>query len=331
MTFDLDADDLSRTRFAFSPLWEVVASLRVLADPAAHALHLPWAERARSRLGRYDSALLAALVPPRGYLPDFLTPPPSTPLPDLDAELAALAATSPQQVRRDLAKAHPGGLPDTLAPLRDRPSHGLRRVAAALRDHWDELLAPHWPRLRSVLEGDVVHRAREQALHGSSRVFSGLHEAVRWTQGRLEVDKPFDAGVPAGHGGLLLVPVVFAWPDVLVLVRSERPVLVYPPRGTALLWHAAPPPAPAALAALMGSTRASLLLATSSPSSTTELAHRIGLTPGAVSQHLQILRAAGLVQGHRAGRAVLYARTEPGDAVIRAGRADPGPPTTGSR
>ena len=36
------AADLARTRFAFSPLWEVMASIRVLRNPAEHSLLRPW-------------------------------------------------------------------------------------------------------------------------------------------------------------------------------------------------------------------------------------------------------------------------------------------------
>ena len=35
-------DDLLRTRFAVSPLFELAASVRVLRDPGAHSVHLPW-------------------------------------------------------------------------------------------------------------------------------------------------------------------------------------------------------------------------------------------------------------------------------------------------
>jgi hypothetical protein len=38
LTIRLSPEDLSRVRFAFSPLWETVASFRVLLDPGRHAL-----------------------------------------------------------------------------------------------------------------------------------------------------------------------------------------------------------------------------------------------------------------------------------------------------
>ena len=76
-------DDLLRTRFAISPLFELAASLRVLRDPGGHSVHLPWAREARARLAGLDYSLLDALHPSGPYAPDFVAPPPQTPLPDV--------------------------------------------------------------------------------------------------------------------------------------------------------------------------------------------------------------------------------------------------------
>jgi DNA-binding transcriptional ArsR family regulator len=65
----------------------------------------------------------------------------------------------------------------------------------------------------------------------------------------------------------------------------------------------------------MGATRARILTALDAPQSTTELAAQLGLTPGAVSQHLSVLTKAGLAARRRDRRVVLYARTELGDAL----------------
>ncbi len=71
-----------------------------------------------------------------------------------------------------------------------------------------------------------------------------------------------------------------------------------------------------------GRTRATLLTALDSPRSTTELAGELGLTPGGVSQHLGVLRDAGLVCGRRVARSVLYLRSSEGDALVGASGAD---------
>ena len=69
---------------------------------------------------------------------------------------------------------------------------------------------------------------------------------------------------------------------------------------------------------MLGATRAMLLTALTSPASTTELARRLRLSPGAVSQQLTALRAAGLVTARRSGRYVLYTRTAVAEAFLTA-------------
>jgi len=54
------------------------------------------------------------------------------------------------------------------------------------------------------------------------------------------------------------------------------------------------------------------------PASTTDLARRYEITPGAVSQHLTVLRRCGLVASHRVGRRVLYRRTPAADTLLAA-------------
>ncbi|MCQ0004429.1 ArsR/SmtB family transcription factor [Actinomadura madurae] len=114
------------------------------------------------------------------------------------------------------------------------------------------------------------------------------------------------------------------WPHVSVMVPPYQPMLSYPPRGVATLWETGPPgdDRADALAALIGRRRAELLTALATPASTTDLARRAGVTAGAVSQHLGVLRACGLVSGHRLGRRVLYVRTPAGDALAGAQRSE---------
>ena len=63
---------------------------------------------------------------------------------------------------------------------------------------------------------------------------------------------------------------------------------------------------PPMLAALIGRRRAAILLALDEPRSTIDLAKSVGLSPGGVSQHLAVMRNAGLLDKHRVNREVLY-------------------------
>jgi biotin operon repressor len=147
-----------------------------------------------------------------------------------------------------------------------------------------------------------------------------------WSGGRLEVDQPHCVApdVPDA-AGLILVPSVFVWPSVMTVWAGAVPQLAYPARGVATLWERSSR-APDALGAVIGRGRARLLTELSTPLSTTELARRTGLSPGGVSQHLNALRAAGLIVTHRQGRALLSSRTAAANALLTAAGQPSAPP-----
>jgi len=314
----LDADDVSHTRLAFSPLWEAVYSVRALQAPARRAVHLPWVRQTRELIRQLpDRDLLQALVPPRGYLPDFLSPPPASPLPSLAAELAELRSTPSARVRNDLERAYPRGLPPVLADLHARPRSHLRRISDVIDAYADLALLPHWPRIRDLLEGDIRYRSLALARGGPHELFADLHPRISWTGEALRIEAHHQQRRVLAGEGVLLVPSAFGWPDVLVISATGlQPTVFYPVRGIALLWETQAEPGPEPLRALIGPTRAQVLQQTASPASTVELARRLGVTAGNISQHLGVLRRAGLVTGHRSGPVVLYARTELGDELI---------------
>src|SRR6476659_5361850 len=141
---------LAHVRFAISPLVEVRRSRRLLDDPAAGALHLPWLVEALERTADLDLSLLRALDPTGVYTPDFVSPPPDTPLAELEDELAVVAATPPEQARAEVQRSYrrKPPLPAVLEPFVEDPARGLAEVVALLRLYWERALAPHWRRVR---------------------------------------------------------------------------------------------------------------------------------------------------------------------------------------
>ncbi|WP_157250562.1 ArsR/SmtB family transcription factor [Nonomuraea typhae] len=316
------AQDVAGTRFAISPLWEVVASVRVLKDPSG--VNRPWAERVRRRLADVDWRLLADLVPmPTISLVCFLSPPPATALPDLDLELAGLLACEPD-VRDQLDTWTHGRRTPGIQALYDDPARGLARLAEEIRAYWSAAIEPYWPRIRNLCEGDLLYRAKALARGGVRGMLADLDGNVSWKGERLLLDHRFCQGTRALDGrGLLLVPSVFAWPRIFSITAPPyQPTLRYPPRGIATLWEHREIDPPRALAAVLGRTRARLLASLDQPASTRELAGRTGLSEPGASQHLTALRRAGLCSAHRTGRYVLYARTAVAEALL-AGDADP--------
>ena len=328
ISFELGVEDLADTRFALSPLHETVLSLRVLRDPGLYALHLPWRRSVLDQLTGLDTALLMALQGDNRALPDFLTPRPPSFAPAFEDELAAVRLAPPGLVRRDLLDVHaPGPVPEAL----NEAVNGDERAVCELRDaicdvlerYWDIAIRPAWPKIRLVLEADMTYRARQLAAGGARLLFADMHPNLSWRDGVLRIDKMIGKHRVAAAGrGLLLVPSVFSHKPAPPVSAEEPPLLAYPCRGVATLWVAAPAPDAGALVALLGAPRARLLGQLGEPLATAEIARRLGVTPSAVSQHLQVLHVTGLVTRARDGRHVLYRRSPLGDQLI----GHPAPP-----
>ena len=75
--FVFSVEDLARTRFAISPIWELTHSLMALRDPSHAALHVPWLRTLSGRLDGLALQRATVLLHERGYNPDFLFPPPA--------------------------------------------------------------------------------------------------------------------------------------------------------------------------------------------------------------------------------------------------------------
>jgi hypothetical protein len=324
-TVELGVAELAETRFAVSPLSETVAALQQLGGQDRRALHLRWFRWASDELAARPLDLPRTwplITGDRPSWPNFLVPAPAGAGASLDDDLAALCRTTARQVRASLHRVFGGELPAPAAELAAHPATGLRAIAAELRAAHDRLIAPHWPRIRAVLDADVAHRARQFAAGGTARLFADLHPDLRWEDGRLILGgERWRAGrvVNRGPGGLVLMPVALGSAYVLIKGNSATQTTVrYPARGVGALWTAGTRPPPAGVSRLLGPMRAGLLEALRSPATTTDLARVFAVTPSAVSQHLRILRENGLVARDRSGRGVLYLTTPLGEALLGA-------------
>lgn len=331
--------DLAASRFAFSPLEETVSAIRLLAEPGKSAVNAPWVRWAQSRLAERPQPLPRVwplVINGLPYYPEFLLPAPAVRAPAFAAELDRLRATPGEAVRGSLERVFGGvAWPASAVELAERPAAALAEIAAELAGFHDRLIAPHWKRIRSVLEADIAYRGGQLADGGARALLRGLHSDLRWDEGLLTITEPDKHvhEVVLGPDGVVIMPSVFCWPDVSVRKQtSTQTTLHYPARAAATVWYAdggagqdpgAQDPGAQAVAQLLGTVRARLLSALRSPATTTALARALGVTPGAVSQHLAVLHRAGLAGRTRAGRAVLYQATDLGLALLD-------PPRTGA-
>ncbi|MFI7644118.1 ArsR/SmtB family transcription factor [Nonomuraea sp. NPDC049400] len=315
ISYELGVEDLADTRFAISPLYETVLSLRVLRDPGLHVLHLPWRRAVYGKLGATDVDPLLSLVGEKLALPDFLTPRPTTFAPAFEEELSLVRQAAPELVRRDLSAAL------ILGPIPADDAFAVRfrdEACDLLERYWELALKPVWPQMRMTLEADMTYRARQLAVGGARLLFADMHPNLRWHEGVLYISKMIGRHHVAASGrGLLLMPSVFAHKPAPPVSPEEAPSLVYPSRAVATLWTPPPVADATALTALLGVPRARLLHLLDEPLPTIELARRLRVTPSAVSQHLRVLHATGLVARARDGRQVLYRRTPLGDHLTQ--------------
>ena len=321
------AKDLVNSRFAVSPLFELDSLLRTLRGHHGHPLPADWAARLRPAMHRLraETAMDALLaLQTRHYGAAFVAPPPRSLAQTIELDLAEVRRTPLRQARKEIAESlrrEPVSDKAVLAVLRSPRVVAL--LADVLESAWDGLLAADWPQLRAICERDIVHRAGLLSRSGWAAAIEGLDRRLRWRDGVIELDWRNDFGtVDLGGEGLLLVPSVFVWPRVAAYIEPPWPrALIYPARGIGGLWEPDAAADPGALGDLLGRSRATLLAALDAPASTTQLARSLGLAPGAVGDHLTVLRRAGLLSRARSGRSVLYRRTPLGDALA-AGSAD---------
>jgi DNA-binding transcriptional ArsR family regulator len=335
-TISLGVDDLAVTRFAVSSLAETVLALRLLRTGDASPVNLPWLRWARHDLSSRPLSLpllWPLLLDGRRSRPEFLTPAPAGRAPSLTQELELMLATPPGQVRASLLRVfgHPDACswPDSAIELAARPSQTLELIAEELTSAHARLIAPHWDRMRAVLDADVAYQGGILAHSGAAALFAGLHAGVRWAPGKLTVIRsghgPHDYQVTPGSAvGLVLVPSVLIWPDATVKrYSSSQTTLRYPARAAATVWEQSLPPNASnqALRHLLGAPRARLLEELRCPASTAALARSLDVSPSAVSQHLAVLRRCGLVDRIRSGREVLYQTSDLGLTLVNTSTA----------
>ncbi|MEV5965432.1 helix-turn-helix domain-containing protein [Kribbella sp. NPDC051952] len=320
ITIRLNADDVGRIRFALSPVWEAVTSVRALSNNTARSVHGPWLQKVRPIIDGPDLMLLKALIPAYGYIPDFLTPAPPRRSTSLESGLAAISATPHHLVVSEIGKLHRNNPHPMLPDLIAHPAKALELITSALETYWRRAIEPDWRRMRALLQEDLAFRLDELASGGIERLFRNLHPSVRFSTDRIEIDRPYSCdGEPLGGQGLLLVPCVFSWPSGLSVSEAPHvPTITYPPRGLGRLWEDRQDTTDSPLADLVGRTRAAIVSHLDLPMSTTHLAHQLGVSAPTLSVHLSILRNSGVVDSRRDGRAVLYYRTNLGTQLLTA-------------
>ncbi|MEV7770173.1 winged helix-turn-helix domain-containing protein [Kitasatospora sp. NPDC086791] len=328
ITLRFGVADLAKTRFVVSPLDHLMTGAARLGVHQCVGLrserwwrgvrrHVPY------RSGRFLDLVNASTM----GVPSFMAA-------DLDAvrrqltdELDAVLAVPQQAVEQDLAMfGSERELPTVLARLRDDGTRGLREVSDGAWALFRSCLAPDWPEIRRALEADIAARARIAARSGVGAMLDALHPKAVWRdEGVLECTlADLEGTVELGGRGLELRPNYFLQHGIGLLAGQDRQSLLMHPVGFTAAESPQRPPTVDGLAAVLGPARARVLRAVAcGPCSTTELAHRLGVTPPSASAHATALRGAGLIVTRRQGKQVRHTLTEVGQDLLLDNPAPP--------
>ncbi|MFJ3957772.1 ArsR/SmtB family transcription factor [Arthrobacter sp. NPDC090010] len=325
VAFRLGLDDVAALRFGISPGHELAAAIRLLQTAQSRPLHWGWLRSARRDLPEEAFAVLALLIAPQGYFPDFLTGPPS---PDRtpDDELETLRSTPPDVVAHQLRKVlllAEGPRYRAVERMAEHPALALGRIAEAWSALWDALVEPHWKQVRRLLLTDITRRSGTMAELGAGAMVRGLHERVSWRPGTVQVRmNAWQEEVDCHGQGLLLVPSVLSSPWCSVLTEAPvQPTLFYPVLDLSPEWHRSGLVGDGeALRRLLGTGRAAVLSILETAHNTTDVARLCHLAPSTAVHHLTVLRDAGLVTSARRGAAVEHHRTPLGDSLVLTAR-----------
>lgn len=313
------AEDIARTtlRADPDPLWEALLSLHMLQVGSGSIPYGTWRRQVRQRLPQEVVGPLAALAPPVGYSPDFLTP--SVGSASFGDAVEMVLSTPRERIRTDLARLAPRTRANWLHHLAEARVEAMRSLGDSMRAYHRSALEPYWPAIERAVHAD--HRQRRSQLidGGIGAVLEGIHPEARWRNGVLEIAAFRDAELWLDGRGLQLQPSYFCWQQPTKLLDTDLPpVLVFPIRGANGLMRAKRQEADsnARVAGLLGKTRAIMLARTVTGATTTDLAAAGGVSLGTASYQTIILRESGLIETERNGRYVVHRASELGRALL---------------
>jgi DNA-binding transcriptional ArsR family regulator len=314
--------DLARTRVLREPdpMWETTLSMHVLRRRCEDPLLAGWRQQSHRLLApqapiRERVDLLFEVNEPLGDFPDFLTPWP--PEREIDAGLEQLRSTPSAQLRREvtaLGTARGRLSPAATALSAGRPA-AVAKLSAGMRAYFDTVVAPRWDWVRNAFDADQRLRAQQLLSGGLAGLLDGLHPAMRFIDGALCLpDYPTDGDLHLEGRGLVLIPSFFKMSHRPITLIDEElpPVLVYPvDRRPGVLAGRRE-----SLSALVGRGRAAVLELCVLGDTTSGIARKLGMSAAGVSEHLTVLRGAGLVTSDRDRNSVVHALSPLGRTLL---------------
>lgn len=302
-----------------SPIHEVVSLAQLLTEPHRHPLFHSWLRRRHLRLPPADLRALTVFMADGAYRPDFLDPSPTTSEPTFADGMDALLAAPADQTYAELVDATTGRGTDVRRLLAD-PDRARSEAADALRRLWKTVVEPEWPSMRQALRAEMLDRAIQVNREGLRAVLPRLHPSATCVGETITVEKSVDIDVDCPEG-LILVPSLFITDRMQCTTSTHWTPAIYYPASGRYLWSA--PATARSLDRLLGVTRSRILAALTTPLQTSVVARLVNVTPPTASEHLAVLREAGLIDSSRSGRTTTHELTQTGRNLLHTASPQP--------
>jgi DNA-binding HxlR family transcriptional regulator len=325
ISVEVSGEVLGELRVVPSPLWETIGSLSLLAWNRVSAWpYSEWGRKAeRSVQNRPSAELVAWIRRLHGVVPNPLTPVPASgrAIEDEVQDLLEQLAELPEQQLRTLIASTGPATPSA-------PGAWLKWLSTVLLDYWRAALQPYWESMDSALRDDMLSRANLLASEGVNSALAHFDRRMRWSPPLLELPTAVPTCRLRCVDQLILVPQIFGRRATRCVVNGSGSVaLSYQAHGAAVLGVPRETPSPAPkpparspgdrLGLLLGRGKAAVLRGLVEPTTTSELASALNMSPSTISQHLSTLVAADVVRKRRNGARVIYVLQGAGVALLR--------------
>ena len=275
-----------------------------------------WLEAARAQLGPSDLEALAPLGARPGECNPGRVTCGSVETGTVAEEVDRIATLSVDSLLEDIDFACGPGPAPRWDPVRRNPRRWLVSYATALARIWNGIREP-WAET-TVLVDREQERVETAAEYGTLRELPAGIVGAQVYDGSWCFPDPEPIPLHLAEEGLTLRPVI-GGPGAFGLTYHDDGLLtsiIYPLPGAAGILYGRRLPPRAALEALLGTRRTTILRLLDQPRSAGRLAKAMAATPGAATHHLHALEAAGLIIRERAGRKVVVHRTHRGSRLL---------------
>jgi|GEM_PF-3352418 len=319
----MSTEDLTRIRFAISPMLTTVLCIRSFLQSTIMTVAMQdWYKVMATGLDGHDLSALRLFHPVGNHTIDFMFPFPEKTENKFDDELQRIACTPMSTIESELDNLFQQGV------IRDEDIFRYKNLPELLMQAVDELsliwrnvMCPNWEKINAILQNDLVHRSRMLTNGGVLALFQGLSTDVKLESAELlsiYTQCQSDFTVDPDGRGVLFIPFFISNSSIwLQTSENTAPIVSYPAYGAGA-WNrdVADEDGEDVMIKLFGKNRAHLLYALKQPTSTKLLALKLKLTPGAISQQLNLLKDANLITSERRGRSVYYLLNKRGEQLL---------------